>query len=99
MARVFGSKFAIALFKQPPESWVGPVESGFGWHLVWMDALVKPAAPPFETVAQQVKSDWLSEQRSESKRSNFDALKERYEVVVMMPASASAMATTQAVQP
>lgn len=99
VARIFGSKFAIALFKQTPGSWVGPVESGFGWHLVWIDALTNPPAPPFETVAQQVKSDWLSEQRTESKRSNFEALKARYEVVVMMPASESGIAATQAEQP
>jgi peptidyl-prolyl cis-trans isomerase C len=99
VARVFGSKFAISLFKQTPGSWVGPVESGFGWHLVWIDALTKPPAPPFETVAQQVKSDWLSEQRSASKRANFDALKARYEVVVMIPASAGAIAATQTERP
>jgi hypothetical protein len=99
VARVFGSTFAISLFKQTPGSWVGPVESGFGWHLVWIEALAKPPAPPFETVAQQVKSDWLSEQRSESKRASFEALKARYEVVVMMPASTSAMAATQTERP
>lgn len=99
VARVFGSTFALALFKQTPGSWVGPVESGFGWHLVWIDALSKPAAPPFETVAQQVKSDWLSQQRTESKRTNFDALKARYEVVVMMPTAASGIAATQTEQP
>ncbi|TPG76412.1 peptidyl-prolyl cis-trans isomerase [Pseudomonas arsenicoxydans] len=99
IARNFGSKFAIALFQQTPGHWVGPVESGFGWHLVWMDALTKPAPPPFETVAQQVKSDWLSEQRTESKRLNFDALKARYQVVVMMPAAVSGIAATQTEQP
>ena len=99
VARVFGSKFALSLFQQTPGSWVGPVESGFGWHLVWIDTLAKPPAPPFETVAQQVKSDWLSEQRSESKRANFDALKARYEVVVMMPASAADVATIQTERP
>jgi peptidyl-prolyl cis-trans isomerase C len=99
VARVFGSKFALSLFKQTLGSWVGPVESGFGWHLVWVDALAKPPAPPFETVAQQVKSDWLSEQRRESKRTSFDALKARYEVVVMMPASTSGIAATQTEQP
>jgi peptidyl-prolyl cis-trans isomerase C len=99
VARVFGSKFALSLFKQTLGSWVGPVESGFGWHLVWVDALAKPPAPPFETVAQQVKSDWLSEQRSESKRTSFDALKARYEVVVMMPASTSGIAATQTERP
>lgn len=95
VARDFGSKFAVALFQQTPGSWVGPVESGFGWHLVWIDALTSPAAPPFETVARQVKADWLSEQRTESKRSNFEALKAGYEVVVVMPASATAMAAAQ----
>ncbi|MBV7576684.1 peptidyl-prolyl cis-trans isomerase [Pseudomonas sp. PDM32] len=99
VARVFGSKFALSLFQQTPGRWVGPVESGFGWHLVWIDTLAKPPAPAFETVAQQVKSDWLSEQRSESKRANFDALKARYEVVVMMPASAADVAAIQTERP
>jgi parvulin-like peptidyl-prolyl isomerase len=99
VARVFGSKFATSLFKQTPGKWVGPVESGFGWHLVWIDALAKPPAPPFETVAQQAKSDWLSEQRSESKQASFDALKARYEVVVMIPASTAAIVATQTEQP
>lgn len=99
VARDFGSTFATALFQQTPGHWVGPVESGFGWHLVWIDALSKPGAPPFETVAQQVKSDWLSEQRTESKRSNFDALKANYEVVVLMPTAASGIAATQTEQP
>lgn len=99
VARVFGSKFAISLFKQTSGSWVGPVESGFGWHLVWIETLAKPPTPPFETVTQQVKSDWLSKQRSESKRTNFDALKTRYEVVVMMPASDSGIAAIPTERP
>ncbi|PXX54685.1 PPIC-type PPIASE domain-containing protein [Pseudomonas sp. LAMO17WK12:I10] len=99
VAKDFGSKFAIALFQQTPGHWVGPVESGFGWHLVWIDALANPQAPPFETVAQQVKSDWLSEQRTESKRSSFEALKARYQVVVMMPTASSGIAATETEQP
>ncbi|MHC8307522.1 peptidyl-prolyl cis-trans isomerase [Pseudomonas sp. PB3P13] len=99
VAKDFGSKFAIALFQQTPGHWVGPVESGFGWHLVWIDALAKPQAPPFETVAQQVKSDWFSEQRTESKRLSFEALKARYQVVVMMPTASSGTAATETEQP
>ena len=99
VARVFGSTFATSLFKQTPGSWVGPVESGFGWHLVWIDALAKSPPPSFETVAQQVRSDWLSEQRSTSKRANFDALKAHYEVVVMIPASAGAITATHKERP
>lgn len=96
VARVFGSKFATRLFQLATGRWVGPVESGYGWHLVWIGTLARPPAPPFETVAQQVRSDWLSEQRTEAKRSNFAALKARYEVVVMMPTSANRIAASQA---
>jgi hypothetical protein len=99
VARVFGSTFATTLFQQASGRWVGPLQSGFGWHLVWIDALAKSPAPPFETVAGQIKSDWLSERRSELKRSNFDALKARYEVVVMMPTSANAMAAARSERP
>ncbi|CAI8806911.1 peptidyl-prolyl cis-trans isomerase [Pseudomonas sp. IT-P294] len=99
VAKDFGSKFAITVFQQSLGRWVGPIESGFGWHLVWIDALAKPTAPPFESVAQRVKSDWLSEQRTESKRANFAALKARYEVMVMMPASARGIAATETEQP
>jgi parvulin-like peptidyl-prolyl isomerase len=75
------------------------VESGFGWHLVWIDSLAKPPPPPFETVARQLKSDWLSEQRSASKRASFDALKARYDVVVMMPTSTSGIVAAQTERP
>lgn len=99
VARVFGSKFATALFQHEPGRWAGPVESGYGWHLVKIDTLVQPPAPPFETVAKEVKSDWLSEQRTEAKRSGFDVLKARYEVEVMMPSAANRLAATQTQQP
>ncbi|MCK8685549.1 peptidyl-prolyl cis-trans isomerase, partial [Pseudomonas umsongensis] len=78
---------------------VGPVESSFSWHLVWIDALARPPALPFETVAQQVTSDWMSEQRSASKRANFNALKARYKVEVMIPASFGAIAATPTERP
>jgi peptidyl-prolyl cis-trans isomerase C len=83
VARVFGSKFAEQLFQLKPGGWRGPVESGFGWHLVWVDALVPGEPPTFESVAQQVKSDWLAEQRAELKRTTFEALKARYEIVIV----------------
>lgn len=99
VARVFGSMFATTLFQQASGRWVGPIESGYGWHLVWVDALARPPAPPFETVAQQVKSDWLSEQRAAAKRSSFDALKARYDIVVTMPTATPEVAANQPEQP
>ena len=39
VANVFGTKFAEELFKLRPGAWNGPVESGLGWHLVWVDSI------------------------------------------------------------
>jgi peptidyl-prolyl cis-trans isomerase C len=85
VARVFGSKFAEQLYKLEPGGWRGPVESGFGWHLVWVDSLLPGEPPAFESVATQVKADWLEEQRTELKRSAYEALKARYEIVIVPP--------------
>ncbi|MGJ7512060.1 peptidyl-prolyl cis-trans isomerase [Variovorax sp. GT1P44] len=92
VARVFGAKFSSGLFQTKPGGWRGPLESGYGWHLVWIEALTAGQPPPFETVAAQAKAEWLSEQRAETKRATFEALKARYEVVVSAPALANGAA-------
>src|SRR5262245_60196735 len=39
LGKEFGPAFAVAVAKLPPGSWEGPIESGFGWHLVFVDTL------------------------------------------------------------
>ena len=34
IAKEFGPPFAVAIEKLKPGSWQGPIESGYGWHLV-----------------------------------------------------------------
>jgi peptidyl-prolyl cis-trans isomerase C len=83
VARIFGTKFSERLYKLEPGGWRGPVESGFGWHLVWVDALVAGEAPAFEAVATQAKADWIAEQRAELKRTAFEAMKAHYDIVIV----------------
>ncbi len=98
VARVFGSKFTDRLFREPPGAWRGPIESGYGWHLVWIDAL-RPSVPPaLEEVADRVRAEWLTDQRGETRRASFAALKARYEIVVAKPSPESpkvAVSTTK----
>ncbi len=57
VANVFGTQFAKALFLLPPGGWQGPVESGLGWHLVLVEALIPGRVPAFDEVARaQVES-------------------------------------------
>ena len=45
IAKEFGPPFAMALEKLKPGSWQGPVESGYGWHLVFVDTVIPGPYP------------------------------------------------------
>jgi hypothetical protein len=82
VAGVFGTKFADALFLLKPGIWQGPIESGFGWHLIFAESITAGRVPAFEEVEAMAKSEWIAEQRAEAKRSVFEAMRARYEVVL-----------------
>jgi peptidyl-prolyl cis-trans isomerase C len=82
VANVFGAKFTRSLFQIEPGSWQGPIESGYGWHLVWVDSMTPARVPAFEEVEREVKAEWVAEQRAEFKRQAFEAVRGRYEVVL-----------------
>jgi len=81
IAKTFGLNFAKAVFALPKGSWQGPVVSGYGSHLVYVDALVPTSLPKFEEVEPQAKSAWIDEQTRALKQKTFDELKARYTVV------------------
>jgi peptidyl-prolyl cis-trans isomerase C len=85
MAKLFGPRFAQALLQQPPGSWQGPIESGYGWHLVWVDSLTPRRVPAFEEVETEAKAEWIADQRAETRRRAYEAMRARYEIV--LPAS------------
>jgi parvulin-like peptidyl-prolyl isomerase len=85
LAKEFGPNFAQSMFQLKPGSWQGPIESGYGWHLVWVDSITPSRVPQFEEVVQDVKSKWIEEQRAETKRKMFEAMRMRYEVVLPKP--------------
>src|SRR5262249_29392920 len=47
LGKEFGANFALAVAKLSLGSWQGPVESGFGWHLVFVDTLIPGRVPTF----------------------------------------------------
>ncbi len=82
VSRIFGAKFADATFQLPLGEWQGPVESGYGWHVVRVEERSSPETPPFETIEPQVKYEWLADQRATARRTAYEALRSRYEVVL-----------------
>jgi parvulin-like peptidyl-prolyl isomerase len=82
ITREFGPGFAKAVFQLKQGAWQGPVQSGYGWHLVYIDTIVPGRVPAFEEVETDVKSAWLDQKQSEIKQTAFEAMRGRYTVVV-----------------
>ncbi len=90
----FGATFAEALSQLKPGSWQGPIESGYGWHLVYVDAVTPGHLPPYEEVESDVRSAWLAEQKATAWNKAYAAMRARYAVTLppasrAQPASAS----------
>lgn len=90
LGNVFGLAFADGLFAVPAGSWQGPLESGLGWHLVWIESLTPPRSPAYEEIEPDIKLAWLAEQRTLAKEAAFLALRARYDVVLPPPPDAAA---------
>jgi len=85
----FGERFAEALTDLPVGEWAGPIESGYGLHLVLMSDRQPGKVPAFDQIRESVEREWRAERRQEAKETFFQGLRERYEVVVEDPAGAS----------
>jgi len=80
VARVFGQEFAKELFTFGDQKWVGPIRSGFGLHLVYIEKLVQSETPALEDIRKAVERDWLSEQRNIANNRFYQILRDRYVV-------------------
>jgi len=87
VARLFGRVFADALFKLPVGEWTGPVESGYGLHLVRVDSRTDSRAPALEQVRDKVRFEWLAEQQRKTNDLLYSELRKRYEVTIEGPAA------------
>ena len=93
LGKEFGPQFALAVAKLSPGSWQGPIQSGFGWHLVFVDTLIPGRVPAFEEIEPDVKTAWLAEQKAQAWEKAYKDMRAKY--VVLLPAppdSASASA-------
>jgi peptidyl-prolyl cis-trans isomerase C len=85
IAKEFGPQFAVALEKLKPGSWQGPIESGYGWHLVFVDTVIPGRIPAFEEVQSEVKTAWLSEQKAQAWQKAYQTMRVKYTVLLPAP--------------
>jgi len=82
LAAQFGSGFAEALQGLEIGAWQGPVESGFGLHLVRVEQAAPGRPLGLDEAREQVLRDWQNQQRLDNLERMYQRLAERYRVVV-----------------
>lgn len=85
--RIFGTAFADALFQQPVGRWVGPVDSGYGTHLVRLESMTPGGLARLEDVRPLVEREWANARRKELGEAFYEQLRSKYRVTVKMPES------------
>ena len=85
LAKEFGPQFAVALEKLKPGSWQGPIESGYGWHLVFVDNVIPGRIPAFEEIESDVKTAWLGEQKATAWQKAYAEMRAKYAVLLPAP--------------
>jgi hypothetical protein len=89
IARTFGDQFAKQLSKLETRKWVGPVESGYGLHLVLITDRTEGRLPDLFEVRQEVQREWMAEQQKQTSDKFFEALRNRYSVTIEEPQKSS----------
>jgi hypothetical protein len=80
--RMFGRTFAEGLLKVPTGEWQGPVQSGYGSHIVLVSERIAGALPSFENLRETVTRDWTEQKREESNAALYQEWRGRYTVTV-----------------
>ncbi|MCG6928802.1 MAG: peptidyl-prolyl cis-trans isomerase [Acidobacteria bacterium] len=84
-ARMFGAEFAERLGELEPGSWVGPIPSGYGLHLVFVRERIEGREPELDDIRDAVARDLLTRRRKEQLEAMYERLLEQYDVVIDMP--------------
>ena len=81
VVRAFGQAFADQVDGLALGAWSGPLESGYGLHLVQVRERVVGSVPPLALVRPAVERDFMSDRRRRQLATFYERLLEKYTVV------------------
>jgi hypothetical protein len=83
--KIFGEQFASRLDALRPSMWQGPIDSGYGTHLVFVARRSDGRLPALDEVRDQVRREWLDAKRKEATDKFYQAILSRYKVKIELP--------------
>jgi hypothetical protein len=75
-----GGEMAGLLENMPVNEWAGPVRSGYGWHLVYIEERQEAKQPAFEDVRSALERDYAYEKEKESQELIYQQLRNGYDI-------------------
>lgn len=81
----FGQDFANQLMTLEPGRWSGPIRSGFGLHLVFVEEREDARRPELAEVRSAVERDFLADRRRQTLEQMYESLLQRYQVTIERP--------------
>ncbi len=79
--RQFGSGFSNHLDAAAIGTWQGPIQSGYGYHLVLVHEYTASSVPELSKIRPLVEREFLAKRRTETKDATYAKLREKYEIV------------------
>lgn len=77
----FGNKQLLdELFKARVNTWAGPVQSGYGWHLIFISKRDSTAAIPFTYIKEEVRTAFMETVKATENKKIFDRLSKKYSI-------------------
>lgn len=78
----FGEEFADRLLDVETGRWVGPIQSAYGVHLVFVRERVAGRMPSLDDVRPQVERDFIAGRRRRDLEATYERWLDQYEVVI-----------------
>ena len=91
--RIFGKAFAASLEHLSAATWVGPVESDFGQHLVYVEAVEPSRLPTLDEVRREVERDMLRALTEQSNDAFYNSLRQKYTISITADSMTAAPGT------
>jgi len=81
----FGTGMFDAVTELPQGTWAGPVESGYGRHLVRVDSFAPGRLPPLDEIRAEVAQAWQAAEATRARKERLRQLREIYTVERLLP--------------
>jgi peptidyl-prolyl cis-trans isomerase C len=65
------------------QQWIGPIDSAFGFHLLWIHERIGSRLPAFEEIRKRVLEDWITEESDRALRAQIERRRQIVEVRIV----------------